>query len=98
MALAPGAALLVLVLLLGFIMVALSVVVVLETIKLLLFRSVAVGPMLVAKLVIVGVKKQNLPLPPPWGLLRWRRGGVVHDIQHPIPGTLASPSERLLIL
>ena len=46
--------------------------VVLEPIKLLLFRFVAVGPLLVAKLVIVGVKKQNLPLPPPWGLLRWR--------------------------
>ena len=66
-ALASGAALSVLVLLLG-----LLDFVVLEPIKLLLFRSVAVGPMLVAKLVIVGVKKQNLPLPPSWGLLRWR--------------------------
>ena len=46
--------------------------VVLEPIKLLLFRFVAVGPMLVAKLVTVGVKRQNLPLPSSWGLLRWR--------------------------
>ena len=73
-----------------------SLFVVLEPIKLLLFRFVAVGPMLVAKLVLVGVKRHHLPLSSPWGLLCWRRGGVVHDIQHPIPGTLASPCERLL--
>ena len=44
--------------------------VVLEPIELLLFRSVAVGPVLVTKMVIVGVEKQNLPLPSSWGLLR----------------------------
>ena len=46
--------------------------VVLEPFELLLFRSVAVGAMLAAKLVIVGVKKQNLPLPASWGLLHLR--------------------------
>ena len=46
--------------------------VVLEPVELLLFRSVAVGPMLVAKLVIVGVNGQNRPLPSSWGLLCWR--------------------------
>ena len=43
--------------------------VVLERIELLLFRSDAVEPLLVTEMVIVGVKKQNLPPPSSWGLL-----------------------------
>ena len=42
----------------------------------LLFRAVAVGPMLVAKVVIMGEKEQNPPLPSSWGsstlASRWR--------------------------
>ena len=42
----------------------------------LLFRAVAVGPLLVAVIVNVGVKGQNLPLPSSWGssmlTVRWR--------------------------
>ena len=52
--------------------------VVLEPVELLLFRSVAVGPMLVAKLVIVGVKAQNLPLPSSWESSMLAGGAVVH--------------------
>ena len=33
-----------------------------------------------------------------WALLRWLLLRLCMRIQHPIPGTLASPSERLLIL
>ena len=44
--------------------------VVLEPIELLLSRSVAVEPLLVTLVAIVGLKMQNLPLPSPWGLLR----------------------------
>ena len=42
----------------------------------LLFRAAAVAPLLVAMMVIVGVKGQNLPLPSSWGssmfAVRWR--------------------------
>ena len=39
-----------------------------EPIELFLFRSVAVESLLVATMGIVGVEKQNLPLPSSWGL------------------------------
>ena len=65
-ALGSDAALSFLVLVLGFIMVG----VVLLELAVVMFRAVAVGLMLVVKVVIAGVKVQNSPLPASWGLLR----------------------------
>ena len=53
------------VLVLGFSMVGVSLL----ELAVVMVRAVAVRLMLVVKVVIAGVKKQNRPLPASWGLL-----------------------------
>ena len=76
--LSPGAASSFLVLVLGFIMVAVLLGLVILEPAALLLRAVAVGSMFVVKVAIVGVKEQNLPLPSSWESSMLAGGAVVH--------------------